>query len=472
MKIGGEFVADAQGIGQGRQGMNGPRREYRAAEIGHRSGGDQQLIVGNGLAVGDDLALVEIQARGGGGKKVHAGGEQFPQGTRHDPLRDPAAGQVGQGGQHGGHGTGIHEQDVSAVPRENPAGLEACEAAAENDGFPVHDGATYRRMPGMQPIPDEFETLWRRHLETHSLWQSWKAADPVLAPVVLESLRVPGKRLRPRLFCAACRAFGRDPFPGLMPAALALELAHAFILIHDDLIDGSEHRRGAASLPRRLDDAMGGSRGGNFRGSDAALVAGDVLYSLAMESLTQAEAPPERLLAASREFMRAALDTGRGALLEIRAARTPPDELSLDDVEEMYALKTGAYTFRLPVRLAAVLAGTGDDLSLDDFSRPAGIAFQLSNDRQGLGEWLAGGPLPDDLRDGRPIWAVVWARRAADAGAQRLFVPPPGPAFRDWFRTCGAMEALDRAIQEHADAARDRLPDPALRDELDAAIPS
>ncbi len=142
----------------------------------------------------------------------------------------------------------------------------------------------------MQPIPDEFETLWRRHLETHSLWQSWKAADPVLAPVVLESLRVPGKRLRPRLFCAACRAFGRDPFPGLMPAALALELAHAFILIHDDLIDGSEHRRGAASLPRRLDKAMGGSRGGNFRGSDAALVAGDVLYSLAMESLATVEA--------------------------------------------------------------------------------------------------------------------------------------------------------------------------------------
>ena len=324
----------------------------------------------------------------------------------------------------------------------------------------------------MQTLPDEFETHWRRHLETHPLWRSWKEADPVLAPVVLDSLRVPGKRLRPRLFCAACRAFGRDPFPGLMPAALALELAHAFILIHDDLIDGSEHRRGAASLPRRLDDAMGGSRGGNFRGSDAALVAGDVLYSLAMESLTQAEAPPERLLAASREFMRAALDTGRGALLEIRAARTPPDELSLDDVEEMYALKTGAYTFRLPVRLAAVLAGTGDDLSLDDFSRPAGIAFQLSNDRQGLGEWLAGGPLPDDLRDGRPIWAVVWARRAADADAQRLFVPPPGPAFRDWFRTCGAMEALDRAIQEHAAAARARLPDPALRGELAVAFPS
>lgn len=324
----------------------------------------------------------------------------------------------------------------------------------------------------MQPLRDEFETQWQRHLETHPFWRKWEEADPGLARAVCDSLRVPGKRLRPRLFCAACRAFGRDPFPGLMPAALALELAHAFILIHDDLIDGSEHRRGGASLPRRLDDAMGGSCGGNFRGSDAALVVGDVLYSLAMESLTQAEAPPERLLAASREFMRAALDTGRGALLEIRAARTPPGALSLDDVEEMYALKTGAYTFRLPVRLAAVLACTGDDLSLDGFSRHAGIAFQLSNDRQGLGDWLAGGPIPDDLRDGRPIWAAVWAWRAADAGAQRLFVRPLAPAFRDWFRTSGAMDALDRAIQEHVEAARNRLPDPALRGELDAAFPS
>lgn len=324
----------------------------------------------------------------------------------------------------------------------------------------------------MQPVPDEFETHWQRHLETHPFWRKWEEADPGLARAVRDSLRVPGKRLRPRLFCAACRAFGRDPFPGLMPAALALELAHAFILIHDDLIDGSEHRRGAASLPRRLDDTMGGSHGGNFRGSDAALVAGDVLYSLAMESLTQAEAPPERLLAASREFMRAALDTGRGALLEIRAARTPPDELSLDDVEEMYALKTGAYTFRLPVRLAAVFAGAGEGISLESFSRQAGIAFQLSNDRQGLRDWLAGGPLPDDLRDGRPIWAAVWAWHRADAATRRLFVTPPGPAFRDWFRTCGAMDALDRAIQTHVDAALTGLQDSSLRAELASAMPS
>jgi len=327
-------------------------------------------------------------------------------------------------------------------------------------------------MPEMQPVPDEFETHWQRHLETHPFWQSWTDADPFLARTVRDNLQVPGKRLRPRLFCAACRAFGRDPFPGLMPAALALELAHAFILIHDDLIDGSDIRRGADSLPRRLDEAMGGSRGGNFRGRDVALVAGDVLYSLAMESLTQAEAPPEQLLSASREFMRAALDTGRGALLEIRAARTPPGQLALDGVEEMYALKTGAYTFRLPVRLAAVFAGAGEGISLESFSRQAGIAFQLSNDRQGLRDWLAGGPLPDDLRDGRPIWAAVWAWHRADAATRRLFVTPPGPAFRDWFRTCGAMDALDRAIQTHVDAALTGLQDSSLRAELACAMPS
>jgi len=284
-------------------------------------------------------------------------------------------------------------------------------------------------------------------------------------------------RLLERLLAARRRENERRRSPAHeagagLPAALALELAHAFILIHDDLIDGSDIRRGADSLPRRLDEAMGGSRGGNFRGRDVALVAGDVLYSLAMESLTQAEAPPEQLLSASREFMRAALDTGRGALLEIRAARTPPGQLALDGVEEMYALKTGAYTFRLPVRLAAVFAGAGEGISLESFSRPAGIAFQLSNDRQGLRDWLAGGPLPDDLRDGRPIWAAVWAWHRADAATRRLFVTPFGPAFRDWFRTCGAMEALDRAIQTHVDAALTGLQDSSLRAELASAMPS
>ena len=164
------FMTDAQGVGQGRQGVNGPRREYRAVEIGYGTGGDEELPVCNGLAVGDDLAPVEIQASGCGGKKVHAGGEPFPQGTGHDPLRHPAAGQVGQGGQHGGDGTGIHQQDVPAVPRENPAGgLEACEAERNYYKvnclpiYPIHaDDNQFYNTKRVKFFPDHNDLLKRR----------------------------------------------------------------------------------------------------------------------------------------------------------------------------------------------------------------------------------------------------------------------------------------------------------------------
>ena len=315
----------------------------------------------------------------------------------------------------------------------------------------------------MQLLRDEFETAWQRHLDTHSFWQAWAALDPESASFVRESLQMPGKRLRPLLFALACQAFGCDALTDLMPAALALELAHTFILVHDDVIDGSDVRRGAPSLPKRLDAALHEKPSGHFNGNDVALVTGDILYSLAMDSLAQTVAPPERVLAAVQAFMRAALDTGHGTLLEIGAARTGLSDLSTADIERVYALKTGAYSFALPVRLAARLTGHAPPFDVDDFGAQAGIAFQLKNDRQDLQRWLQGGRLADDVRDGRPIWAAVYAWGAADASRRRLFEQPPGAALQEIFRSTDTLAAMDQAIAHHAQAAQAHVADSALR---------
>lgn len=101
----------------------------------------------------------------------------------------------------------------------------------------------------MQSLREEFEAVWQRHVGEHSFWQAWSALDPESAGFVRDSLQMPGKRLRPLLFGLACQAFGCDSLTGLMPAALALELAHNFILVHDDVIDGSDERRGVPVFP-------------------------------------------------------------------------------------------------------------------------------------------------------------------------------------------------------------------------------
>ncbi len=253
----------------------------------------------------------------------------------------------------------------------------------------------------MQKLKTEIEAHFVRHLEEHFFWRQLAEESPAGFQAVRETLLAPGKRLRPLLFCAACRAAGREPFPDLMPIALALELAHSFILIHDDIIDRSAERRGKSTLPKRMDGLFAAQPADGFRGSDFALVTGDLLYTLAIESLLQAEASDSQKTEAVRLFTRAALDTGRGALLEMRAAQTPLDELTTEDIEKIYALKTGSYTFALPLQLAACFSDVWkkDDPVFTTIGKYAGVAFQLRNDQHDT----------DDLRDARRTWALVYA---------------------------------------------------------------
>lgn len=308
----------------------------------------------------------------------------------------------------------------------------------------------------MQKLKAEIETRFARHLEEHSFWQAFAKESPAGFQAVRETLRAPGKRLRPLLFCTACRAAGREPVPDLMPVALALELAHSFILIHDDIIDHSVERRGAPTLPERMNELFAKTPADGFRGSDFALVAGDLLYTLAFESLLQSEASDAQKTEAVRLFTRAALDTGRGALLEMRAAQTPLTGLTIEDIEKIYALKTGSYTFTLPLQLAAVFSSSHwkkDDpvfstiasrlrAQASDAGKHAGIAFQLRNDQHDL----------DDLRDGRRTWALVYAGSKEALG---------NPAVRS---------AVQKAQEEHAQRALALMDDAELKALLKSAL--
>lgn len=302
----------------------------------------------------------------------------------------------------------------------------------------------------MQKLKEEIDRRLADHFAQHPFWKALAAESPEGTGAVRRALLAPGKRLRPMLFCLACRAAGREPFPELAPVALALELAHSFILIHDDIIDRSAFRRGAPTLPARMDQLFAAHPADGFRGSDFALVTGDLLYTLAIESLLQAEADDARTAEALRLFTRAALDTGRGALLEMRAAQKPVAELTTAEIEEVYALKTGRYTFALPLELAACFTGT--PAADDGFWRSAGIAFQLGNDLKELLRWQEGGPPPDDLRDGRRIWALV------HAGSPEALREPD------------TLVALEGEMERHARRALERTEDAGLRGLLQTVL--
>ncbi len=194
-----------------------------------------------------------------------------------------------------------------------------------------------------------------------------------------------GKRIRPLLMLGSYRVFGGERPLGdreLLRAALSLELLHAFILVHDDVIDRSERRRGLSTLHKLVEERLGRIEGAARTGENVALVIGDMLFALAVETLRTADFPADRRDAALGHFLRYITDTGAGEVYDILLGTRDIARVSEEEIGRMYTLKTTRYTFEAPLVLGALLAGANSD-ALTELSRliePVGLAFQIQND--------------------------------------------------------------------------------------------
>jgi farnesyl diphosphate synthase len=180
-----------------------------------------------------------------------------------------------------------------------------------------------------------------------------------------------GKRLRPLLVYAAGQAFGESG-PRLDAPACAVELIHAYSLVHDDLpaMDDDDMRRGRPTCHIVFGEAM-------------AILAGDALQALAFELLAhdiEAGVSPARCVEMLRVLGRACGAEGMagGQALDLAAVGR---KLSLTELEHMHAWKTGAL-IRASVRLGALAAGADDDAltALDRYAHAVGLAFQVRDD--------------------------------------------------------------------------------------------
>lgn len=177
-----------------------------------------------------------------------------------------------------------------------------------------------------------------------------------------------GKRLRPLLVYAAGRCTGAD-IARLDAPATAVELVHAYSLVHDDLpaMDDDALRRGQPTTHIAFDEA-------------SAILAGDALQALAFELLAHADVDPGIAVGWLRSLSAAAGAAGMcgGQALDIAATGTGQDQAGL---ERMHGLKTGAL-IRSAVHMGA-LAGSDDAATLDGLDRFAellGLAFQVRDD--------------------------------------------------------------------------------------------
>ena len=221
----------------------------------------------------------------------------------------------------------------------------------------------------VDPAIDRF--LADRHAELEGM-----APDAaVLIGELLRLIRAGGKRIRPALCLWAYRACGGEDGPVIGKAAAALELLHTFALVHDDVMDRSDERRGVpASQVRFAKDAPAGADPDAY-GMAVAVLVGDLAAVLSEQLLRTCGAAPEPLAVALGRFDRMRVEMAAGQFLDLSTASGPSPA-------GVAALKTGSYTVEGPVLVGAALAAAGSSAEgpLRVYARLVGEAFQLRDD--------------------------------------------------------------------------------------------
>lgn len=271
-----------------------------------------------------------------------------------------------------------------------------------------------------------------------------------------------GKRVRPMILLMTSRAFGGRGHHDqkiLVPAAAALELLHTFVLMHDDIIDQSDARRGLPTFHRLCSQRAGALEDDQRErvGESLALVMGDIVYALAVGLVAGLPLSPESHRRVLDIFLRATVDTGVGELQDILLGVQDVAQVTTSQIEDMYYLKTTRYTFEVPAMLGALLAGAGEEKvqALAGVTRPLGLAFQIQNDLQECRfenlEACA------DLLEGKKTMVVRTAYERLDE-LDRSFLqlclgsarrsPSTLAKLRDLIMKSGAIEAMQARVDE------------------------
>jgi geranylgeranyl diphosphate synthase type I len=281
-----------------------------------------------------------------------------------------------------------------------------------------------------------------------------------------------GKRFRALLVLAGYHlATGRSPTP-VLPAAAALEHFQSWMLIHDDIIDHAEERRGGPAVHRVLaaqHRAHNGLGSAEEVGTGLGITLGDLEEPFTVEALLAAGVPTDRRLRAVVEYVRMTRLTAYGQLLDIQNGTRPVPSITEADVLLVHRLKSAVYTVVSPLRIGATLAGGSVGLlgELERFGLDIGIAFQLRDDVLGAG-FDAGqiGKSANDLVEGKRTLLVVraWAG-AGEAGRsalERVLGRPEATASevdaaRAVIRSTGSLEYSERRIAELSGRAYHRV---------------
>jgi len=284
----------------------------------------------------------------------------------------------------------------------------------------------------LAPVADDLarvDALIRRRLDS----------DVALVRQVAEYLvAAGGKRLRPALLLLACGALGNRS-EARLPLAAVVEFIHTATLLHDDVVDASDLRRGRNTANATF-------------GNAPAVLVGDFLYSRAFQMMVEID--DMRVMQVLAE---ATNTIAAGEVMQLMGSHDP--EVDEARYLEVIRRKT-AKLFEAAARLAAVLARQGNlEQPLATYGRHVGTAFQLIDDVLDYGGEL-GKSLGDDLAEGKPTLPLIYTMRcgsAQQAAVVRRAIAEGGredfASVLEAIRACGALDYARVAAQREVDAA-------------------
>ncbi|WP_240605841.1 polyprenyl synthetase family protein [Planctomonas deserti] len=296
-----------------------------------------------------------------------------------------------------------------------------------------------------------------------------------------------GKRFRPRMVLAAYRALGgRDPEAAVYVGA-AFELLHTALIVHDDVIDRDFTRRGNPNISGSYRD-IATTAGiplplAEHRGMSAAVIAGDLALTSSYRLIDRSgveDSIRSRLLEILDD---AVFASAAGELMDVELS-LKADVPEVDEILAMERLKTAVYSFEGPLQAGAVLAGADEDVvtMLGQFGHDIGVAYQVVDDLLGVfgNEEETGKTTLGDLREGKRTVLIAYAAGTSEwreiSGLVGKMDLSRGEAalVRSVLESCGAKDFATSLARDRAQAALDRLADPAvpegLRHELEPVV--
>jgi len=220
----------------------------------------------------------------------------------------------------------------------------------------------------------------------------------------LHLVKAGGKRLRPTIAALTCRLVGGCE-DTVIPAASALELIHVFTLIHDDIMDRDDMRRGVPTVHVVWGEPM-------------AITAGDLLFAKALESaagLAERGVDASRVVEVMRRLAKATAIVAEGQALDMLFEKR--EDVSIEEYMDMIRRKTGAL-----IEASSTIGGLACGASREDVERLSayginiGVAFQIQDDILGIygSEERLGKPVYSDLREGKKTLLTIYALKHLD----------------------------------------------------------